>query len=1176
MRTWTWHRYGIYIDIQALQISLLGGRLFFVGLRYHGNNETVFVQNGHITWSYWLRRVRGVDVGEGSLGNNELAPEQSRASKSGGGDKNTRLPCRVNITLSGLEWFVYNRSAAYDAILAGLSQDVEEETQSADRPQGEEGQHKLRKRNSRRFRKSADLAEEEAPPSGFPEERTAKSERSSESADRREGRAAGPSPSKDELPFMLQLFPINIECEKAAVVMGNENTRAVLIVKAKALSGEVDASATETPDPYRQLFKVTFEEPVVEMRDNEDFKEDQTTRATREKQIAKESEPVTRRSFFRRQRRRVAGQLRNLVPYWRKSVESFSSGSGSPPGTAVAQAGHWQGLSRYLNDRDADEKTRWSSVEYAALNTIVESPAAAVVVYWDAVGRVAADGSGSDGPETAGKSTNINGADPPAWGIKLSIKGGSINYGPWADRHRAELQRTFFPGLCKDARPATKLPAGAFRVPTRFQLYVELEDEVTLRVPVREESKNWRFKWEEAVPKFRRARDRRKDRARLRKPDALPPATHQRPYGWLDVKIASNATVSFFMDMTAGATGFSSILNLDLPKTEISSSVNQQVLWRSGVQRISCDLSMPLKWNALREWHVRVTSHDLELFLLRDHVFLLIDLVDDWASGPPVEYLLFTPFRYSLDFRLHNVKLFLNVNDANIINDPTNFDDNTFLIFESPLLESAACIPIDKFRPSRNTIPFDVRGETMSIRLHLPPWNTQATFVASDAVGRVENLAVDGKYHYNATTSTANTDTLVLNVSGQSPVATLYGFVIRYFLKLKDNYFGDDVHFKTLEEHQESLRLKENDPVAELDSQPPRKKSNDLDVILSVRADDPKVLLPANVYSARRFVQLDAACVSGDLRFTNYYMDLELVLTPLSLSLGSASDGAETPVSAMSSTQLFIDGLNIYGSRLFGLPPVEPTYLCNWDLSVGAVTGECTADFMAALISGATAFAFTFDDDENALVPYSSIVVYDVTFLRVAVHSLHIWLHVEDAAFLLSSGTIDVNFNDWARSHYSRRANISIPDLQLCCVNSESAARHKAKSQIPAEPDAFVKTTIEIAIVGRKFDFSNERKLQQELVRRQDQRTRRAGFLIVPGLLEDLVPDPIEPQPNLSLLFHSQQTWRTWRTTRHPLRRRRAQPASAKFFVIKAPSCPSRVLLARAVLSGHKVLSNRA
>ncbi|TPX07318.1 uncharacterized protein E0L32_010740 [Thyridium curvatum] len=1112
IRGWTKRRYGIYIEIQALQISLLGGRIFFTGFRYHGNNETILIQNGHITWSYWLRRVRHVE-----LAGKNAADKERPGESVGGNGKEARLPCRINVSVSGLEWFVYNRSAAYDTVLAGM---IREDPPLDALPDPEIDMHaKLRKRRSNDAEKpnGAIFGDGTNPtPHGEKHRRpslSSEGEHTLSSQDGRHHTNSGPEAETNDIPLMLRLFPIHVDCQKAALVMGNENTKGVLIIKTKGLRGEISASATDTPDPYRQLFDLQFEDPVVEMRDNEDFREEQADRAAREQRIARETEPPPRKSYFRRQRRKIYGQLRNLVPYWRRSVESLSSSTSSAPRTAATQvpgSNHWQGLSRYLDDYDQDERTRWSSVEYAALKTIVESPRAILSIYWDAAGKIPAQNSASGSSKHA-KPCNINGAQPPAWGIRLSVQGGTVNYGPWADRHRADLQRVFFPGLCKDASPAQELLPGSYRVPTKFELYVELSEEVTLRVPTREVSKNWRWKGQEAENKNRRVRDKRKSRNLFKKSDPAPNAAHQRPYGWLDIKVAANATISYSMDMVAGAEGYSNSLNLDLPSTEISTSVNQQPLWRSGAQNISCDLSTPLKWNGLREWHFGIDSKDLELFILRDHVFLLIDLVDDWSSGPPTEYLVFTPFKYHLDLKLQNIRLFLNVNDANIINDPTSSDDNIFVVISSPVLESRTCIPIDQFRPPKNMIPFDVRAEKAEIDLQVPPWNTQHAFLTSKHIGHLENLVVSGQYHYNATTSPANTDTLVLDVTGQSPEANLHGFVVRYFLKIKDNYFGDDVHFRTLDEYQEFLRLKQTDPEAEVASRPPHKKSNDLDVILSIRADDPKILLPTNLYSAKDHVQGDAASLSVDLRFTNYYMDLELMVSPLSLSFGNTERGMETPFSATSSTQLFIDGLRVYGHRVFGLPPTEPTYLCNWDLAVGAVTGECTADFLSALARAGRAFAFTFDDDENALISYSSIVFYDVTFLRVSVDTIQLWIHLGEAAFLCSTAAIDINYNDWARTHYSKRANVSIPDLQLSCVNSESAIRHKARAQHPVQTDAFFKTSIQMAMIGRKLEFSQERKLQQELVRRHDQRTHRTPFLILPELLDPPTPIAIDP-----------------------------------------------------------------
>ncbi|KAK5635135.1 hypothetical protein RRF57_010847 [Xylaria bambusicola] len=1155
IRTYTWHRYRIYIDIQALQLSLLGGRLFFTGLRYHGNNETILIQNGHITWSYWLRRVRDAQVYNAKNGV-RVDVEDTVSNTS---DRKQRLPCRINIAVSGLEWFVYNRSAAYDSIFNAMTNTTAEPLQYSDINDNEgrsniDGYSKTNaddkytdefKENQPRRRKptkgsDTDKADREAEESFGGDEKNSTEIRNpvapnsvSSSVDGGQGEA------RDTLPLMLQLYPVHFECDRGALVMGNDSTKSLLIVKTKGLFGEIDAAECPTMDPYRQLFEINFDHPVLEMVEHNGYKEDQLSRAVREKQAALYSRDVLQPSLFRRQRRKALGKLRNLVPYWRKSVESFSVDSRT--GTAPAEPpipglSQWQGLSRYLNIDDEDDKSKWSSIEYAAVHTVVDSPASTLKIYWDVPSKVRKDAL-SRPTIDSNDPKYINGATPPAWAISLALKGGIINYGPWVDRQRAELQRVFFPGLCKDAVPARQLPIGADRVPTVFNFYLELSDEATLRIPTRESSKNWKWEKEGSAVKQQREHGQKSTTA--------TPA-EQRPYGWLDIKIGMNATVSYTMDMLAKSTGYHNVLKIDLPSTEVSSSVNHGVMWRSGTQKVTCDLSTPLKWNGLRTWRFDIDSDGMELFILREHTFLLIDLIDDWGTGPPSEYLLFTPFKYLLNLTLRNLKLYLNVNDVNIINDPVSMDENAFLILSSPCLKVDTSIELDTYRPLNNVVPFKIETETLGFALHAPTWNTQATFLTSRDIGSLEKLAVDARYYYNTTTSPANTDTLVLDVTAQSPTFYLYGFLIRYFLLLKDNYFGDHVHFKTLDEYQQTLRVDTHGSSAQAASRPPPKKSNDLDIMLSIHADDPTIILPANLYSAKRHIAIEAASLAVDLRFTNYYMDLDLCLTPLSLSMGDEEGGAVSSMSFASKTQLFIDGFAVYGHRLFGLPPSEPTYLCNWDLNIGAVTGECSAEFMSILIQGVKAFGFSLDDDENALLP--PVVVYDVTFLRLYVESVHIWLHVEDSAFLCSTGAIQIHFNDWTRTHYSRRADISIPRLEFSCIEPESVARQNSRFQPHVETDLVLRTNFQFALVGRKYDFANVRRLQQELVQRHDQRTHRTGFLLMPGLLEDLQPEFVEPvaqsvpgvpQPVISSATHADDRSSTLSTNSRVSRRLR-------------------------------------
>ncbi|KAK9436913.1 hypothetical protein VB005_11730 [Metarhizium brunneum] len=1105
IRTYTWHRYRVYIDIKAIQISLLAGRIFFTGLRYHGSNETFLVQHGDITWRYWLRRVRDADINVSNC---------SHGSSVSDSQKNSNLPCRIHARLVGVEWFVYNRSPAYNDLLNGLLSDdpsaskssgISNATQEAGLTSRRGYQNGSAEKNKLAVDATAQaqLSEKpsQPPPSSPPERSSTASQSVSETAD---GNDASHS-----LPAMLQLLPIHVEFQKPAVVVGNDNTKAILIVKANSASTIVDAGPTNTVDPYRQLFKIEFDHPVIEMRENDEFKEDQVARATRRREDTSSLETPAQRSFFRNRRRKVFNSLRNMVPYLRRSVESFSADSRAAMSTGVSQipgSGHWQGLSRYLDDRYQDDKARWSSVEYGAVNTILDSPSAALTVYWDSVSKITANARRHS---SSSFHASINGTEPPAWGMSLSVKGGTVNYGPWADRQRADLQRVFYPTLSKNSTAAVPLAPGSWRVATQFNLFVELEDAVTLRIPTREESKNWRWRGKEP-PVGRQAVTGKKRRNRNKK-SSKGNAQPARPAGWLEIKVPSNSTVSYSMDMLGRSTGYQNRLDIDLPSTELRSSVNHDLMWKSGPQRISCDLSNPLTWNTLRNWSFNITCEEMKLYLLRDHIFLLIDLVDDWATGPPSEYLVFTPYIYHLKLNLNNLQLYLNVNDENIIDKATAHDDNTYLILSSPILKAEASIPLDKFRPSRNTIPFDIRTDTFDLTLHAPQSNTQAAFLSSNELGHGESLAVTGSYEYNATTSVGNTDTLILDVHGQSPYAYLYGFIIRYLILLKDNYFGDFVHFRTLDEYQEQLQLEAQKSNTDAVHRPPNKKSNDLDVILSVRVDDPRILLPVNLYSASRYVQCELANLSVDLRFTNYYMDLELLLSPLSLSLGCASLSPGSPNSSYTNTQLFVDGVRVFGHRTFGLPPSEPTYLCNWDVSVGMVDGECTADFLTSLAKGGVAFGFMFDDVENALVPYSSLVFHDVTFVRVDIASVRLWLHVDEAAFLLSTGSIQVRNNDWGGTHYSKRANISIPKIEISCVNAESASRHTSRRNHPVDTAAYLKTDVQLASIGRKFHFQQELKIQQDLIRREDQRTGRTPFLLRKPVDPNFVPEPFDP-----------------------------------------------------------------
>ncbi|KAF2837223.1 hypothetical protein M501DRAFT_995767 [Patellaria atrata CBS 101060] len=1163
IRAYTWHQYRVYVDIQSLQISLLAGRVFFRDIRYHGQNQTILVHGGYITWRYWLRKVKkpefcsnGTTSRKESLCNLASPSHSEMRSRSrslgkeerGGKESLPDLPCRISIKASGVEVFLYNRSPIYDSIIENIAKAKKRKETSPNT----QAQH-----SNSEGQKSQGSAHGHISPESTHIKPVERATETTYGADGAIGAAALNSDLKPEIPAILGLFPIHIHCNKGAIVVGNENTKAIITAKFDSAWGEFDAGESGPLDIYKQIFRFDFTHPVIQMRPNPDFKGLQlATAANLKKEVNSDIPPdVTEESSKPHKSHRMLLALQNLSPLFRRSFDSIATKNTSGKGPSlipppIPGEERWKGLTRYLDDTQHNEHDEWSGIEYANSSTIADCPRLSMTFYWDIPGFVPHDLDQSRLPLD---NTDINGTTPPDYGLDLHIHGGTITYGPWADRHRVNFQNFFFPGSYTDVIPAELLHSGDTRVLSVFRMFLSIEEETILRIPVREPSKDWRFKGKAGAftgdsPDGGKSGDKAKPHAkariksiRFKKRDAGLPGPNVRPFAWLDIKIASDTTVNYRMDMVAAKDGYHNKLDVDVPGTEISSSVNHGLLWRAGRLSLDCDLPLPLGWNQLRTWKFNILSNGLHLFILRDHLFLLTDLISDWGAGPPTDYFTFTPFKYLLNVKFDDFRMYLNTNGLNIVNDPSDIDDNNFLIMYGEELEADLTIPLDQFRPLQNEITFDVKGYKFGLDLSTPPRNTIHTFIKANNVADLDSLKLTGSHSYFTETSPSFTDVLNLNIHGTNVRLTLFGFLIEQFMKMRENYFGDDMHFKTLEEFQwlrEQGDYQETQDKLEKSS----KRSNDLDVILCVSVDNASVLLPSNLYTSDDHVRLDAAFASADLRFTNYYMDLMVDFSPLHASLGKYCTSTETPVESSGETQLFLQSVHIFGHRLFGLPPTEPTYVCNWDFDVGEISGELTTEFLENLGAGIRAFVFTLDDDENGLDIVKAAVIHDITFLRLQAAPMNVALLLGDEALLVRTEPINVEFNDMAGSTFSQRLQVLIPQINVGCVDAKLASRHRLQGgpRHVVETYAYFSTAIRLNMLKRKYDFSEERRKQQNHVLEHDERTHRTPFFLsvdansksysrstarteieIPAMPFPMVPEPVHAGGETGSIRHS-------------------------------------------------------
>ncbi|THZ18483.1 hypothetical protein D6C89_08250 [Aureobasidium pullulans] len=1110
IRAWTWHKYRAYIDITSFQLSILGGRLFFKSIRYHGHNQTVFVHDGHITWRYWLRQVQEPQIMQ-KVHLRHLASETDHSSSDGSHEKSrTRsksvgmaeaadmnrqksLPCRIFVKVSGVEAFLYNQSPVYDNIIANLQNKArtkDPNAPSADIP-------------------PADFTKETAPSDGLDRQETPSSVSESLLAETASRTTTRTTTHESAIPAFLKIFPIQVECKKAAAAVGNDYTQSILTAKLENASGRIDADEAGSLDLYKLMFNFDFHDINVALKPNMDYQMSQMQAAARLDQDQDPKAKKGRGIFGFHPIRRLRKILRAiwhavlwLFTWHRSSKRSVRTASllsedeilegDSPKLPGEAQ---WQGLARYL-DETGNEHNEWDDVEYARFSNVADVKKASMNFYWDVPGKVSQS-------HITGQSSlfdEVNGPSAPEYGLNLSVDGAIVNYGPWADRQRVTLQNIFFPASYHDAVPAQRLTVDQNRVATVFKLFFCLESEITLRIPTREASKDWKWQGRAEGHKTQKTAEtglrkrRGKSSKKWFKKQQQTTGADIRPFGWMDVKVAADTTINYAMDMYARQDGYHNKLSLDVKGTEISSSVNHAMLWKAGNLLLEGDLSNPLKWNSLRKWIFKIHGDGLDLYMLRDHMFLLTDLIADWGMGPPPDFYTFVPFTYSLDINFTNFKLFLNANDANIVNDPSDVEDNNFLVLNGEKLQASLEIPLDQYRPAQSSIKFDVLAKDMSLDISNPPRITLHSLLRQKRLATLKKLTLGGSHTFFVEQSPGLTDMLQMDIGGTDLELQAFGYLVRMFVNVKENYFGEFLHFKTLEEYQNAgsdAANAETNMVGRFAFRP----ANDLDVVLCITAEHPVIMLPANLYSAETYIKLELPVASMDLRVANYYLDLAVDVSPVSVSWSGLPDNEERTDG--SSPQIILDSASVTGHRLFGLPPTEPAYVSNWDVSLGNVSGECSLEFIQQLAKAGRAVAFALDDFENALPLAQTAEIPEAVFLRLKTGSICLWLNEGKSAIRLYSEPITLNQNDRADGLFSSRMHVHLPNITATCVDTDSMAHRGSRGDVqPASCIAFLQTSVDLSMVQRKAHFMGEREKQQHHIRQQDARTGRAKFLI--------------------------------------------------------------------------------
>lgn len=1107
LKAYVWKRYNISIRMQSFKISFLAGRLFVKNFSITTKDYTICILEGNITWRYWFINVRKSDY---AFNKKEVENIDKEADDSFKRKKeNDALPCRFFIQIDGLELFSYNRTYAYDHVLEELNKHPEKiEIDNADIKTkiGDILKFNLR-RQSTVVEKSVSNGSEK---DSITEEMSSLN-------------------NADSSFFNVYAHcPVEFRIHKCGMVIGNENTISVAVASFVDGSGFFNTlPASNISDDLKYAILLLTIKFKIKLKQNPNYKGPITSA------YSGGSEYNITEELIRKRKQRKFLKYKRI---WNEFVKFLRTGkifktSNTKTHLEDNKYNQWRGLKQYLEDDDADYNDNLNSElfeEYAIYRDIVDSEKCNILYYLDLPGPVRAENDLKPfkGPDIG------NGGDPPFIGLEIEFFDSKIYYGPWADRQRISFQKSFMPSAnnYQDLLPREKLHLGNIRMYTFFDFKIKFSDDKSiLRVPMREYSKDLASavvdskKHSEATENKLNTDTGAIDQSEDIFASDKQEANIKKPFAWFELKLLQDSFIQSTVEYENSIDGNNVGVQIFLNSPEIRTSLNHDILFKAANHSTKININYPLKWKEAIHWSIKNTSSESKIFILREHVSLLTDLFSDFStiddsllkdSNEVINsYNLFRPYEYDINWKLDNyTKLFLNLNDQNIINDPMDFDENTFLSFETDTLSIQLLIPMLAIYEKSTSIDYKISSDEVNMMLYSPAWNTLGSFVKDPEMVNGTNLIIEGSYTYYNSIEMNLVDTVIVNCSLNDTTFKAYGFLIKYIMDIKENYFGEHTHFQTLEEYTKRKSTSVNNEIPVDKAFKPtygpqfnhyqknkiaeprkyRRVDNEIDVIFSFCVDNGALVLPCNLYDCDRYIAGRLATFDIDIRFTNYYMDLQCDISPITLFyvdddpqvLKAVNRGEE--ISEKPLTDMFLDGITVHGHRIFGLPPFEPTYICQWAISSGILTVNTTRHFIDSLSDSLNNIKYSYHDFENTLL-LEPLELNDITIftLEIPILSLKIWDEKHNICFFLKLDELYIKMNDIANNRYSSRVDTSIKNIEL-----------KVYEKDTNKIGMFANSSVQITNFCRKKNFDDQRKKQQEHVKLHDGPFHRAPFFL--------------------------------------------------------------------------------
>ncbi|XBW36227.1 hypothetical protein QEN19_001808 [Hanseniaspora menglaensis] len=1101
--------YQIIIDIEAIDFSLLFGTIHFKNLVIITKDSTISIVRGTFQWKFWMLRAWLTSDTDDQY---DIDQEKQQSNKRFYSDDIYKILDGTNnfLHIEGLEVFLYNNTKAYKHIFESILTDRDRELLREQYPTVDTVFGKENKPNEK-------VLDEE-----FKQEKTIDS-------------------NKFETVYNVTLLdqlldaflPIAIKIKKGSIVVGTPCTKYLLIMNWMTSQTLFHGNKSEnTLDLYQLRMNTKHEKFLLSMELNP---------------LYKRSENLATRGFsniFLRSGRHFLYFLKE------KAIKMTNNNKrNSKRQHMIETSNEWKGLSMYinmLNKKESDVKESPfaegrdllnSMNEYAKCSKLIECESLSHVYYFDIPGYVpkvaVPTSTDHQGPEVG------NSGSAPDMRLDIKLAQAQIFFGPWAYRNLFPILNAMLPSHSRDIECPDLLKPGERRIGTRFRVFVDIQEDCNLKIPTREKSKD-DFFLSESEKLNRNQNDLSID------PHFPIGDKIIRPYGWIELDIKEGSSMFFdFNFYPINIKNYNSY-SFELIEPVISTSVNHETIFTADFHSFIWEQYSPLVKSEAGQNIISQLTNNSKCNLLREHVTLFIDILDDFSI--PYEevsledqYQSFVSSFYEFKWLFKDgYELLTPCNDGNIINVAAESLENNFISFVGDSSEVEVRVPMELFHPNSSTVDFKLTTRFFDIFLTSPTNSTIKNFSENGKIGRGRDLEIIGYYEAFSTISFGNVDNLHLEFNCDQVNLYFYGFVVKYFTNFYENLFGDNSKFKTVEEYQEEMfqnrdhladvfsdspdfdntseindkaeefETSESDTLAEdqslgsnnsiadenrsqftLSKDDFKKNNNELDTFINFNIANTNLYFPENITNMEKSIGLHTQDFTIDIRALDYYFDLQIDAEPVYIKKHTLQqnmakdfylDNNLFDKSRIETTDGILSSFNCHNHRFLGPPPIDQTYMSKWDFALGSLLIDSDMIFIKQLLTTTLNFDFTLDDMDNMLV-VEKIASFAVEFDSFEIEEISIVLRKESLNTNFLFKNFTFFYEELETGKTSATAIIDIGVVSITCL--------KDNKQI-----FDLQTSVHVEKTFRYANHKKRKHKQKTLLIKNDSPFHRIWFLL--------------------------------------------------------------------------------